>query len=205
MRQASKRKLVHIDESEEEEEDEDLVWRRGCSVYFHAPVTKKTISNLLHHIGDAASFVLDTNTILHTGSVILYIHSNGGEAYAGLSAMDHISNSKVRIVTVADGFVASAATFLLLAGQRRYALPHSSILIHQLSTGFWGKYCDLLDEVKNSKALMHTIRSIYKEKTTMSELTLQNLMKKEISMGCEKCIKWGFVHEMLVSPLDTSA
>ena len=70
---------------------------------------------------------------------------------------------------------------------------------------FWGKYCDLLDEVKNSKALMHTIRSIYKEKTTMSELTLQNLMKKEISMGCEKCIKWGFVHEMLVSPLDTSA
>ena len=46
------------------------------------------------------------------------------------------------------GFVASAATFLLLAGAERLAMPNAHILIHQIRTGFWGKFNDLLDEVR---------------------------------------------------------
>ena len=66
----------------------------------------------------------------------LYIHTEGGDAYAGLSAMDHIKNLKVPVYTVVDGSCASAGTFILMGGEKKYALPNSSVLIHQIRTDF---------------------------------------------------------------------
>ena len=82
--------------------------------------------------------------------IFLYIHTDGGDAYAGLSAMDHIKNMRVPVHTVVDGLCASAGTFILMGGEKKYALRHSSVLIHQLRLGFWGTYEDLKDEMQNS-------------------------------------------------------
>ena len=170
----------------------------GNAIYFYAPVTKKSVMKLIGALSDAESYLQRRKVRKGVGGedeerILLFIHSDGGDAYAGLSAMDHVQNANVPVYTVADGMVASAATFILLGGARRFCLPHSSVLIHQLTTGFWGKYVDLLDEVKNSKALMRTVKKIYKERTGMGDERIESLLRKEVTMTCEKCIKVGFV------------
>ena len=52
----------------------------------------------------------------------------------------HIKKSNIQIDTYVDGMIASAATFIFLAGTNRYIGEYGHILIHQLSTEFWGKY-----------------------------------------------------------------
>lgn len=168
------------------------------NVYFHSDVTKQSILLLVKALNKAAKVIMTEFTsckdVLNRGKVYLYIHSDGGDAYAGISAMAHIRRCPVEVVTIADGFVASAATFLLLAGKERRMCINSKILIHQLRTEFWGKYSDLLDEVKNTKDLMRTIKMIYKKNTSMHKTRINDLLKTELVLNAQKCLDDNIVH-----------
>ena len=125
--------------------------------------------------------------------IVLFLHSEGGDAYAGLSGMNHIQACRVPVHCVADGFVASAATFLLLAGRRRSGMEHSVVLIHQLSTGFWGKFTDLKDECANSEQLMQMLRDLYTSRTRLSRKKIDRILSKELTMTIPQCIECGIV------------
>ena len=125
----------------------------------------------------------------------LFIHSEGGDLMAGLSCMDHISRSGIPITTIVDGFAASAAAIMFLGGDVRKMMPHSFVLIHQLSTGFWGKYEDIKDEVKNCDLLMENALNIYKTKTNIPNKRLKTYMKRDVYLSFDKCIKYGIVDE----------
>lgn len=188
-----------VEESSSDEEDAggvEGVTTEGASVYFYAEVSRKTVLKLVQCLAKATNHALRHAEDVNTCSIYLYIHSGGGDAFAGLSAFDHIRNNRVHVVTVIDGYVASAATFLVLGGEHRVAMKHSTMLIHQLSTGFWGKFSDLIDEVQNSKSLMDTIKQVYADHTCMSKKKIECLLSKEKNMHAEKCLSLGFVHEL---------
>ena len=67
--------------------------------------------------------------------------------------------------TYVDGFAASAATFLSVVGNKRFMSRHSYMLIHQLSTNFWGKYSEFEDEKQNLDLMMETIKRVYEKYT----------------------------------------
>ena len=184
-----KRHHCLLEEEEKTDEDTDQIVKTiGNKIYFYAEVNKENVFKLieaLHHTTKGSLGLYN--------EVRLFINSNGGDAYAGLSAMDHIAKNPIPVTTVADGLVASAATFLLLAGQKRIALSNSFILVHQLSTGFWGKYCDLVDELKNSKCLMNKIKEIYSEKTDVSSKRLDDMLSKELIIDSKRARELGFV------------
>jgi ATP-dependent Clp endopeptidase proteolytic subunit ClpP len=157
-------------------------------VYFYDEVTKESVLHLI-------------NTLLklrekYTKRIYLFIHSEGGDLHAGMSAMDHISNLGVEVRTVIDGFVASAATLMFLAGTKRYTMPSANLLIHQLSTEFWGKFQDLQDEMANSEGLMNTIKSVYKKHTTIPSKEIKSLLKREMYLSAEKCIEYNIAHKI---------
>jgi ATP-dependent protease ClpP protease subunit len=188
-----------INDSEEEtEDDEHLLRVIGSSVYFYCSVTKNNLLNLYEKLEEAAQNALKHKSPMQSPKVFLYIHSLGGDAFVGLSAMSHIRNSHVPIVTIADGFVASAASLILLASKERYILPNTQILIHQLRTVFWGKYEELLDEVNNSRLIMDSINSIYKQETTIPHRKIVELLKKEMNLSTDQCIRYGLVTGVLV-------
>lgn len=189
---------ARVSETKETDGDEDEVdvTQDEDKVYFYAEVTRHSILLLLQCLEKATKHALQHCTDLNACTVYLYIFSDGGDAMAGLSAFDHIRNNRVPVTTVADGFVASAATFLLLGGAYPVAMQHSTVLIHQLTTGFWGKYADLIDEMHNSESLMRTISSIYAEHTKLSKPTLDGLLSKEKNMSAEECLRMGFVREL---------
>ena len=169
---------------------DDLVSRDGISVYFYAQVNRGTVHKLFVALREAAAAAAG-------GEVYLYVHSEGGDVYAGLSAYDHLRAFRgARVVTVADGFVASAASLILLGGERRYVMPHAHVLIHQLSTGFWGKYSDLRDEMSNSTAVMQLLRAVYAARTRMKSHKIDALLEKDVVIDATRCVKLGIADEI---------
>lgn len=155
-------------------------------VYFYDEVTKESVLHLVN--------VLLTLREKYTKKIWLFIHSEGGDLHAGMSAMDHIANLGIEVRTVIDGFVASAATLMFLAGTKRYTMPNANLLIHQLSTEFWGKFQDLQDEMANSESLMNTIKSVYKKHTSIPSKQIKSLLKREMYLSAEKCIEYNIAH-----------
>ena len=112
-------------------------------IYYYAGVNRDSASELNKKIGEIESKSL---TLCHTldldqpPTIKIYINSGGGSVVSGISSMDTILRCKVPIHTYVDGFCASAATFMSVVGSYRFMSRNSYMLIHQLSTQFWGKY-----------------------------------------------------------------
>ena len=77
--------------------------------------------------------------------ISIYINSPGGSVYDAFAIYDTINFIKADVSTIAVGMAASAAAFLLSSGTKgkRFALPHSKIMIHQPSSGTRGKVTDM--------------------------------------------------------------
>lgn len=187
-------------EEESDLENEDVRVLKN-NVYFYADITKTSILNLCETLTklEKELLTMQSDYRLETNpSIYLYINSQGGDAFAGLSAMSVIQNLKVPVVCVADGIVASAATFLLLgATGGRMIRKNSCILIHQIRTEFWGKFVELEDELKNSKSLMKSITKIYQSKSTLPKEKIDALLKKELYLTDKKCVRYGLVESII--------
>ena len=74
----------------------------------------------------------------------IYIHicSDGGEIFSALSVIDTILSSKIDIVTVCEGCVASAGVLISLAGKERFIRKHAYMMIHEIRSGCMGKYSE---------------------------------------------------------------
>ena len=186
---------VFTKDLEDEDDFSDILCIRD-SVYFYADINNRNVLKLLQKLNEANEFVAKAMSPADDRRVYLYINSPGGDVFAGFSAMDHLWWNPIPVVTVVDGFVASAGTFLLLGGTERKAMCNSRILIHQLSATFWGKFNDLLDEVKNSQELMKSVKDLYTEQTNMSRARVEELLQKELHMNASQALKYGFVDEV---------
>jgi ATP-dependent protease ClpP protease subunit len=116
---------------------------------------------------------------------------------AGVAGMDYIRTLKTPVHTVIDGFCASAATFLSIVGVHRQITKNSFMLIHQLSTSFWGKYEEFEDEKQNLDLMMGMLRRVYNEYTQIPKKELDKILKRDLMLNAEKCLKWGMVDEII--------
>ena len=71
------------------------------------------------------------------------------------------------------------------------------MLIHQLSSGLYGKYNELEDDMENNKHLMTTIKSIYKRYTTIPMKKLDEILKHDLWFDSKTCLKYGLVDEII--------
>lgn len=128
--------------------------------------------------------------------ITVHIKSDGGDVFAGLSAMDHIAASKLEVHTIADGLCASAATFMLMGGDKRMMLPNACVLIHQLSSGFWGKFEEMKNELENCEKFMAIITNIYREHTKIPPKKLDEMMKRDIHLTATECLRFSVIDEV---------
>ena len=94
--------------------------------------------------------------------IYLYINSPGGSVSAGLAIYDTMRYVSPNIVTIGMGMCASMGAFLLSSGEKgkRYALPHTKIMIHQPAGGANGKATDIMivaEEIIKTKKLLNQI------------------------------------------------
>jgi ATP-dependent protease ClpP protease subunit len=70
------------------------------------------------------------------------------------------------------------------------------MLIHQLSSGFWGKMSEIEDEYKNLAELMERLLNIYKENTKIPKKELHDLLRHDLWLNSDKSLKYGLVDEI---------
>ncbi len=177
-------------ESDEDEEDDSpgvSRWRNEIS--FYCSVSLKTVSDLMKEFrGCLDSGITD---------IKLRIHSCGGDAYAGLAAHDFLigvqrGSHAVRLTTVAEGCCASAATFLLIAGERREVNVNAMVLIHQLRVGNYGyqKFSEQVEDLNANAKMMEMLKKLYTSKTGIPAKKLDELLSNEIWMNADECRKF---------------
>ena len=168
-------------------------------VYYYSGVNRQSVVELNHKIGELESKHLTASNVLEIDppSIRLFINSGGGSITAGISSMDTILRTKVPVHTYVDGFCASAATFLSIVGGERYMSRNSYMLIHQLSTTFWGKYSEFEDEKQNLDLMMTTIKNVYKEYTKVPMKKIDEILKHDLLWDAETCLKYGLIDNII--------
>jgi len=187
------------DDENEETSSDYKIEVIGSDIYYYGDITRDAVLEFIKSLKTLELSLMKKAVDLHdyTPSVRVHIHSDGGSFFSGMSAMDAMRRSKLHITTVADGTCCSAATFLLLGGDERRMGRHSHILIHQISTGFFGKFRELKDELDTCKKLMKMLKKLYKTETSIPKDVLKDLMKRDIYLDAEECLKYRIVGGLL--------
>ena len=129
--------------------------------------------------------------------IYLHINSYGGSVFAGMASLDTVLTTKCKVVTIVEGCAASAGTTLSVVGNERWMHKHAYMLIHQLSSGFWGKYSEIEDEKKNCDKLMKLIKDIYGKYTKVPEKKIDELLKHDLWWDAKKCLKYGLIDKII--------
>jgi len=175
-----------------------IEWENN-NIYFYSEVTRVNNLCLNKQLVTLGNRYSNSANILEVPEihVNLYINSYGGSVFAGFSSVDYIKNSKVPVNTIIDGCAASAATLMSVVGDKRFMREHSFMLIHQLSSGMWGKYEDMKDDLENCDLLMKTIKTIYDEHTKIPKRQLEEILKRDLWWDAKTCLKYGLVDEII--------
>lgn len=164
-------------------------------VYFYSSINQKSSFELERVLIELDNRSKKTNTT--DVPINLHIQSYGGSLHHSLYLIDLISNLETPVYTYIDGYAASAATLLSIAGKKRFMTKNSIMLIHQLSSGFEGKFNEIRDENENINNLMSFIVRYYLENTKLNIDELRGLLKRDLWLNSEKCLSYGLVDKII--------
>ena len=168
-------------------------------IYFYSGVNRNSCVELNKKIGEleSKSLTLSKTLGILPPSIKVFINSGGGSIVSGIASMDTMLRCKVPVETYVDGFSASAATFLTVVGKKRYMSRNSYMLVHQLSSNFWGTYANFEDEKKNLDLMMTTIKNVYKEYTKLPMKKLDEILKHDLMWDAKTCLEYGMIDEII--------
>jgi ATP-dependent Clp protease protease subunit len=132
--------------------------------------------------------------------VMLYINSPGGVVTAGLAIYDTIQHIRSPVSTICVGRAASMGTLLLAAGAKgkRFALPHSRILIHQPLGGVSGQASDIEIHAREILFLRQTLAELLVQHTGQPMERIAKDTERDFFMGAQAAKEYGIVDEVMV-------
>lgn len=131
----------------------------------------------------------------------IYINSPGGSVTAGLAIYDTMQFMTCNVNTYCIGMAASMGAVLLCAGTKgkRYALPNSDIMIHQVSGGAQGTASDVERTVEFMYKLKKRLTRIIAHHTGKSEEQVKNDSDRDYYMSATEAMEYGLVDEVIKS------
>ncbi|MDY6069482.1 MAG: ATP-dependent Clp protease proteolytic subunit [Opitutales bacterium] len=131
--------------------------------------------------------------------VNLYINCPGGSITAGMAILDTMNFLKCDVVTYCVGLAASMGTVLLSAGTKgkRFALPHSTVMIHQPSGGAGGQASDITIMANEILRWRKTINEILAENTGKSVAQLEKDSDRDFFMSADDACKYGIIDKVI--------
>jgi ATP-dependent Clp protease protease subunit len=127
--------------------------------------------------------------------ICIYINTPGGRIDAMYAIYDTMMYIKPEIITVGFGEVMSAGTFLIAAGTkgRRYALPNTQFMIHEMSSGTEGKAHEMFNYVKHMEFLYEKFSKHMAQFTGQKEKKVKEDMKIDYYMSAEEAKNYGLI------------
>jgi ATP-dependent Clp protease protease subunit len=135
----------------------------------------------------------------HTKDIKFYINSPGGSVSAGLAIYDTMQYIKSPVSTICIGMAASMASVLLAAGEKgkRFALPNSEVLIHQVMGGAEGQASDVkihAEHILKTKDKMNKILALH---TGQKIATIENDSDRDHYMSAEEAKNYGIIDKII--------
>ena len=130
----------------------------------------------------------------------LYLNSAGGVVTAGLAIYDTMQHIRPEISTLCMGQAASMAALLLAAGtkKKRFALPHSRILLPQPLGGFQGQASDIAIHAKEILRMREELDSILVKHTKQSMEEIRRDTERDFFMSGQQAKEYGIIDEIIV-------
>lgn len=131
--------------------------------------------------------------------ISLYINSPGGSVTAGLAIYDTMQLIPNDVATLAMGLAASMGQFLLTAGApgKRYALPHSRVLLHQGSAGIGGTAVDIEIQAENLEHMKNVMMGLTAQHTGQPVERVERDALRDRWFTAEQAREYGFVDHVL--------
>ena len=130
--------------------------------------------------------------------ISLYINSPGGSVSAGLAIYDTMQHIRPNVATICVGDSISMAAILLAAGTKgkRYALPHSRIMLHQPSGAVTGQSTDIQVHAKELVRTREMLSKIIAEHTGRSIEDVREKTERDFFLTAEEALEFGVIDEI---------
>ena len=134
--------------------------------------------------------------------ISLYINSPGGSVYAGLGIYDTMQYINSDVSTICTGMAASMAAVLLVAGEKgkRYALPHSRVMIHQPMGGIQGQASDIEITAREILKLKEELYRIISDHSGQPFAKVEADSDRDYWMIAKEAQEYGMIDKVLVNP-----
>lgn len=131
--------------------------------------------------------------------IFLYINSPGGSISAGMAIYDTMRYVRNDVATLALGFAGSMGQFLLCAGAagKRYALPHSRIMMHQPSGGMGGTAADITIQAENMLHVKRTMQELIARHSGRTVAEIERDSDRDRWFTAEQAREYGLVDRVL--------
>ena len=130
--------------------------------------------------------------------ISMYINSPGGVVSAGLAIYDTMQYIRCPITTVCIGQAASAASWLLAAGQKgqRFALPNSRVMLHQPSGGYQGQATDMASYAQEIVKIKRRLNEIYARHTGQPVEVIEKMLDRDKFLTPIEAKEFGLIDEV---------
>ncbi len=137
----------------------------------------------------------------------LYINSPGGTVTAGLSIYDTMQFINCDVSTICCGQASSMGALLLAGGAhgKRFALPHSRIMVHQPSAGYQGQATDIDIHAKETLELKARLNDIMAKHTGQPLERIEQDLERDNFKSAEDAVEYGLIDTVLVRRKDMSS
>jgi ATP-dependent Clp protease protease subunit len=134
----------------------------------------------------------------------MFINSPGGHVADGLAIIDTMNFIKAPIYTYVTGMAASMGAAILSAGKKghRYALPNSSVMLHQVSSGTQGNIQDQRVSLAFSEKLNAKLMKMIAENCGKTREQLEEDTRRDLWMFADEAKAYGIVDEVVTKPLE---
>lgn len=160
-------------------------------------------NRMIHLSGDittgladfAVGWLLTLDSLDAKSEIKIYISSFGGSVYAGLAIYDAMQMVQAPLSTICIGPAFSMAAWLLAAGDpgRRYATPHSRIMLHQASTGLIGTTTDIRVAAQNILHTEKVLNELLARHTRRSPEEIAQAIQRDLWLDPEEAVAFGII------------
>ena len=129
----------------------------------------------------------------------LYINSPGGEVDAGLAIYDTMQFVRAPVSTIVIGMAASMAAVILAAGEkgRRYALPHSKVMIHQPWGGARGTASDIAIQAQEILKAKKLLNEILAQHTGQPLEKVERDTDRDYYLSAQEALEYGLIDQVV--------
>jgi ATP-dependent Clp protease protease subunit len=129
----------------------------------------------------------------------MYINSPGGSVYAGLAIIDTMNLIEAPVATIAVGSAASMGTMILSSGEKgkRFALPHSTIHIHQPLGGAEGQASDIAITAKEILRIKDLLRDMLVQATGQDKDRIEKDMDRDFYFTAQEAKEYGLIDNII--------